>query len=591
MRDLNARVRSAFAGSMIDLDILEELSQHAESTYDALRAEGLSESDAIARIDQLIDGWRTNPGALQRVVRRTAVISPPATSRSFMSGAAADAIYGLRLLRSKPGYAAITILTIALGVGAVTTLFSVAYGVLLRPLPWGDTSGLVRLTEIRGGKQARVPGTMMNGTYLAWSDSPQTLSAIGYYSGESLGTLTGAGEPARIMVSRATPSTIRLLGVPAVRGRVFESNDGTARNDQPSSVLIAYPLWEQRFGLRDDIIGQSLVIDGIAHTIVGVMPRDFRFPSAETRVWVAWQVPPVDGPGGSKTGTIMRAIGRLTPGVTTAQAAAEGTARATAAPDAGPVALALFGAKNPIQIIVEDAKAAAVADVRPAIVVLLIAALLLFVTAIANVANLQLARVSARHRELTIRAALGAGTRRLARQLLIENGIIGVLGSAAGLLLTIALVAALPSLLPAGFPRADAIEVDARALLFTLLLSVITTVVCGVLPLLHARRLELARALNDSGAASAGGGRGRIATVRALIVASQVAVTCVLLVGGVLLGRSFAAQINADRGYEPRNLLTAGCHFRSVTAWSGRSRRSRISSRDSSSGPVSRTSR
>ena len=234
--------------------------------------------------------------------------------------------------------------------------------------------------------------------------------------------------------------------------------------------MISHGLWEQRFGLRDDIVGQPLVLDGTQHTIVGVMPREFRFPSAETRAWIAWRVPPVDNPGGTKTGTIMRAIGRLKPGVTAAQAAAEGTARAIAAPDAGPVAMSLFGAREPIQITATDAMEAAAADIRPAIVILLIASALLFATAIANVANMQLARATVRHRELTIRAALGAGTGRLARQLLIENAIVGLLGSVAGLALTMALHAALPSLLPAGFPRVDAIEIDGRVLLFTLLL-------------------------------------------------------------------------------------------------------------------------
>jgi putative ABC transport system permease protein len=561
MPDWRQRIEAAFANTGIDRDILEELAQHAESTYQSLRADGASAPDALAKIDRLIDGWRTDPAALRRIVKRGVAVTPPPASRAFASGAWADASYGLRLLRAKPGYAAVTILTIALGVGAATTLFSVAYGVLLRPLPWGNTERLVRLSETRGGREGRVPGTMMNGSYLAWADAPQTLEAIGYYSGENPATLTGAGEATRIPLSRATPSTFALLGVRPVRGRIFEATDGRSRNDQPSVVLISYGLWEQRLGLRDDIVGQPIVLDGTQHTIVGVMPREFRFPSAEARAWMAWQVPPVDNPGGMKTGTIMRAIGRLKPGVTTTQAAAEGTARAIAAPDAGPVAMALFGAREPIQITVTDAVAAAAADVRPAIVILLIASLLLFVTAIANVANMQLARATARQRELTIRAALGAGTARLARQLLIENAIVGVLGSIAGLAMTIALHAALPWLLPAGFPRVDAITVDGRVLMFTLALSAITTVVCGVLPLMHARRVEIARSLGDGSAGSAGSGRGRLATVRALIVASQVAVTCVLVIGSVLLARSFSAQIAADRGYEPSNLLTATIPF------------------------------
>lgn len=558
---MRKRVLAAFAGSSVDADVLEELAQHAEATYDALRADGASDTDALARIDQLIEGWRTDPLALRRVAKRATAVVPPSHSRSAVSGACADLIYGLRLLRAKPGYAAVTILTIALGVGAVTTLFSVAYGVLLRPLPWGNTERLVRLSESRGGREGRVPGTMMNGSYLAWAEAPQTLEAIGYFSNSNAVTLTGAGEAARVQLSRTTPSTLTLLGVAPVRGRLFESTDGRNRTNEPSVVLISHAMWEERFGLRDDVVGQPIVLDGLQHTIVGVMPRDFRFPSADTSVWMAWQAPPVDAPGGAKTGTIMRAIGRLKPGVTPAQAAAEGTARAIAAPDAGPVAMALFGAKEPIQISVRDAQEAAAADVRPAIVILLVAAGLLFLTAVANVANLQLARATIRHRELTIRAALGAATSRLAQQLLIENAIVGILGSAAGLALTMALHGALPSLLPAGFPRVDAITIDGRVLAFTLLLSAFSTVACGVLPLLHVRRLEIARSLGEGSLASAGAGRGRIAGVRALIVASQVAVTCVLVIGGVLLARSFTAQMAADRGYDPANLLTASIPF------------------------------
>ena len=174
---------------------------------------------------------------------------------------------------------------------------------------------------------------------------------------------------------------------------------------------------------------------------------------------------------------------------------------------------------------------------------------------------MQLARATARHRELTIRAALGAGTGRLARQLLIENALAATIGSALGLVVTIGLHAALPPVLPADFPRVDDITVDGRVLLVTLLLSAITSIVCGMLPLLHVRRLEIARALSESSLASAGAGRTRVASVRALIVASQVAVTCVLVIGAVLLARSFIAHMNADRGYDPNNLLTAAIPF------------------------------
>ena len=559
---MRERVRAAFVNVDVDPDVIDELAQHAESTYHALRADGVSEADAIARIDQLVEGWRANPDALHRrsknTARRAAVISPPATSRSFMSGAAADAIYGLRLLRSKPGSAAITILTIALGVGAATTLFSVAYGVLLRPLPWANAEGLIRVSETRGGKEGRLPGTILNSTYLAWADSPQTIQSIGAFR-ETPVTLTGLGDAVRVTASAVTPSMLRMLEVRPDRGRIFTNEEG--ERGKGRVAILSRGFWEQRFGGQDAAIGEAIVLDGTSYTIVGVMPRAFRFPSADVQLWIPWYVQPIDAPGGGKAGTIMRALARLKPGATPAQAAAEGTARAIAAPDAGPLSMALFGGKDPIQVHVRDAKEAAAAEVRPAILALLAAAALLFLTAIANVANMQLARATARHRELTIRAALGAATGRLARQLLIENGIAGLLGSIAGLALTIALHSVLPSSLPAGFPRVDAIEIDGRVLAFTLLLSLITSVVCGVLPLMHVRRLELAQSLSQASAGSAGAGRGRVSVVRALIVASQVAVTCVLVIGGVILARSFTAQISADRGYDPSNLLTATIPF------------------------------
>ena len=555
---MRERLRDALVNASLDPDVIEELAQHAEATYDALRADGASEAEAVARIDQLIDGWRNDPSSLHRVARRAAVVVQPSTARSFMSGAVADAIYGLRLLRSKPGYAAITMLTIALGVGAATTLFSVAYGVLLRPLPWANTDRLVRVMETRGGKEGRIPGTILNGTYLAWSESPKAIEAIGAFRDMQV-TLTGAGDASRITISAVTPSMLSILGVQPLRGRIFTAQEGGRGSG--TFAILSQGLWEQRFGAREDILGQPIVLDGMSCTIVGVLPRDFRFPNADVQAWMPWYIQPVDGPGGVKSGTIMRVLARLAPGVTPAQAAAEGTARAIAAPDAGPVGMALFGGRDPIRVNVQDAKAAAVADVRPAILTLLAAAALLFITAIANVANMQLARAAVRHRELTIRAALGAATGRLARQLLIENAIVGLLGSIAGLGLTLALHAALPSLLPAGFPRVDAITIDGRVLAFTLVLSVITTIACGVLPLLHVRRLELARSLADGSAASAGAGGSRLSIVRALIVASQVAVTCVLVIGGVILARSFSAQLAADRGYDPSNLLTAAIPF------------------------------
>jgi putative ABC transport system permease protein len=555
MRD---RIAAAFAGVLIDRDVLDELAQHAESTYEALRAEGATAVEANRRVDELIAGWRHDPSALNRVVTHAPAIVPPAPARSLMAGAVADLIYGLRLLRAQRGTAALTVLTIALGVGAVTTLFSVAHGVLLRPLSWASGDGLVRVIESRGGRQGRVPGTMMNGTYLAWAETPQTIEAIGGWTSGSV-TLTGVGDATRVTVTNVTPSLLHVLGAQPLRGRLFMPAD--AGNGNWRRAILSQAFWEQRFGASEDIVGQTIVLEGAPATVVGIMPRSFRFPTADTQMWLPFSVAEVDAPNGVKRGQIFSALARLKPGVSMAQAAAEANARASAAPDPGLVAISLFGAKEPVLMTLVDANEAATADVRPAIVILLIAAALLFVTAIANVANMQLARAIARRRELTIRAALGAGTARLSRQLLIENSVVGFAGAAGGVLLSAALHRVMPSLLPAGFPRADEIAIDGRVLAFGAILAVIATIAAGVLPVLQARRLDIACALSDGSLASAGAGRGRLAIVRLLIAGSQVAVTSLLVIGAVLLTRSFLARMSADRGYDSTNVLTASVPF------------------------------
>jgi putative ABC transport system permease protein len=466
-----------------------------------------------------------------------------------------DFVFGLRNLRTHRAYAALTIITIAIGIAVSTTLFSVANGVLLKPLPFAESERLVELTEFRGGRQARIPATILNGTYLAWREAPAALEEIGAW-GTNVVTVTGRGDATRVEVATMTPSLLAVLKVTPLLGRAFTEHEGEA--GQAPVAIVSHGYWQQQLGGTSGAIGQTVEINGTATAIVGVMPAAFAFPNRDIRIWLPRSIPTVDDGKGNKRGTIIRAWARLRPGVTAAQAAAEGTARANAATDAGPVAMALFGARGPIHVTAVPARDAVTADIRPAILIMLAAAVLLFATAVANVANLQAARATARHRELTIRSAIGASTLRLARQLLIENAILGMLGGLAGLLFAAGLHRALPFLVPSGFPRVDAIAVDAPVLLFALVLTVITSLACGVLPLLQLRRLDLVRALAEGGLASSGPGKGgRVALTRELIVASQVAVTCVLLVGATVLMRSYLAQAGADRGYDPSNVLTA----------------------------------
>jgi len=476
-------------------------------------------------------------------------------NRQANAGLIQDARHAARLLRREPGFTAVAILTMALGIGATTTLFSVAYGVLLKPLPWPHADRLVRVTETRAGRIGRVRGTVMNGTYVAWAEHPTTIDGLAGWTRRTQTMTIAGGEPRRVPIISITPSAFPLLDARPLLGRAFVEEEGA--RGAPGVALLSYGLWREQFGGRPEAVGEELRLDDQPYTIVGVMPREFAFPDRETRLWTAWIVPGVNGAPGVLTGVIFSAIARLRDGVTPAQAAAEATARARSAPDASQVALALFGAKEPIDIAVTSARDALTQDVKPAIVVLLVAVGLLLATATANVASLQLARAATRRHELAIRAAIGAGTARLTRQLLVESGILGLAGGVAGLTLAVALHRLLPAILPADFPRLDDVTVDWRMLLFAVVISLVTSVVCGLMPACGARRVDLGEALGDGGSQSRSSAGTRAARIRTLIMAGQVAVACLLLVGASLLGRSFIALMNADRGYDPSHLLTA----------------------------------
>jgi putative ABC transport system permease protein len=474
----------------------------------------------------------------------------------WLDDAQQDLRYGVRLLRRQPGFAAVAIVTMALGIAATTILFSVAYGVLLKPLPWSDADRLIRLTETREGRTGRVAGTVSNGTFLAWRDHPSTIEDLGGWLTQT-STLTGAGDPVRVPIKPTTPSVFRILRVHPLIGRLFDESEGGA-GDQPGAVILSYSLWRERFGGRPDIVGNILRLNDRSYTIVGVMPRDFAFPDAETRAWTAWSVPPIVGNNGALVGVIFRSIARLRTGATSEQAAAEATSRARTAPDMGLAARALFGAAGPIDVSAVPELEAITAEVKPAILVLLAAVALLLVTATANVASLQLARATVRRREMAVRAAIGAGQRRIVRQLLIENTIVGLCGGAAGLVLAAGLQRVLPWLLPDGFPRLEAVELDVRAMAFALVVSVLASVACGLLPAWHTRRVNLTETLSEDGVASISGAlRSPAARARALIMVGQMAIACVLLIGATLLTRSFFAMVRADRGYDPVNVLTA----------------------------------
>ena len=537
----------------IDEEIVDELAQHAEGCYQSARAEGATVAEAERRVDQQIAVWADDAELLKRRARRAPVLEAPPAGTSSLVGVMHDVRYGFRLLAKRPGATLVAMLTMALGIGATTVLFSVVWGVLFKPLPWPDAGRLIRITETREGSTRRLPDIMTNGTFLAWRENPETIEALGGF-GSGDATLTQSGEPERLSVAEVTPGTLAMVGGHPVAGSTFTDDPA-----QDHSVILSHGLWQERYGGAADAIGRTVQLDGQPYTIIGIMPRDFHFPDQETRAWIPMRVPPVMIPGhDGRSISIFSGIARLKPGVTPQQAADEATARARTAPDPGLTAMALFGSRGPVIVSAEPMLEAMTKDVRPALLVFLVAVGLLLATATANVASVQLARATTRRREIAIRSALGAGSGRLARQLLVENVLLGLMGGVVGIAAAYWLSRALPSVLPADFPRVDEVSLDPRVLGLSLAVSLVASIAFGALPALHARRLNLVESLTEDSLAPVGGGsRSKTARARTLIIAGQVAVASVLLIGASLLIRSFVALLNADRGYAVSNVLTA----------------------------------
>jgi putative ABC transport system permease protein len=558
--DWKAIVRSTFGSRPPDDDVVEELALHAAATYEAARADGADPQAGLAHVKEQLGRWALDPVLFARRPGRPPAVEPPAGTESPMWSVLQDARHAVRLMRRQPAHTLTVIGIMALGIAATAVLGSVIYGVLLKPLPWAGAPRLVRLYETRQGSTRRFGPLMTNVTYLPWSENMRTLDAMGAWTGQRV-TLTGAGEPVRLQATAVTPSLFPILGAAPMAGRLFVSDD--AAGERPTTAVLSYALWQQRFG-GGDAIGKTVTLDGDSYTVVGVMPASFMFPDRETRLWTAMRVKPMKDPGNPKATSIslFNALGRLGPGATPAQAASEGTAIGRGIPLEGTarmVAMAVFGSTGAVEVSAPPLLSDMVSKVRPAILVLFAAVLLLLATAAGNIASLQLARATGRRREMAIRTALGAGAGRLARQTLVENMLLGLLGGVTGLLLAWWLQRGLPSWLPPDFPRLDDVSLDVRVQLFAIAVALAAGFGFGLMPALQAARRDVRSALAEDALAPVGGSlRSRTARTRAAIMMAQVAIATVLLVGAALLGRSFVALLNVDIGYtNPSSTLLA----------------------------------
>jgi putative ABC transport system permease protein len=458
-----------------------------------------------------------------------------------------DIRYALTALRRNKGFTAAALVTLAIGIGGGTAVFSVLNGVLMRPLPYLHAERLVRISEEHAGAISPTPRRWLsNLTYDAWSRKSQTIEAFGAYSPRQF-ILGFPGESLRVEGAAVTPELLSLLAASPELGRPFAGGDNDAGADD--LVILSNRLWRERFGSDPKAIGQSLRIDGRPHTIVGIMPAWFYFPDRNALLWTPYVMPRVTplGPNGSGGVSIFYALGRLAPGVLPEQAAAEGTA---AARGVGPRPRAmdmLFGTGGPVTVRVRTLVDEMTSSVKPALLLLAVGVGLVLLIACANVANLILSRGVARQRELAVRAALGAGRGRIARQLLTEALVLCITGGVLGLALAWTLVRAMPLLAPANFPRLDDVRIDGGVILFAALASLAATLMTGLAPAFRSASFGLAESLHGGDGSSAGGFRSRRARrLRDGLLVAEAAFAVMLLICAILLARSFINLTHVD---------------------------------------------
>ena len=462
----------------------------------------------------------------------------------MIAGIYQDVRYAVRMLGKNPGFTAVVVLTLALGIGANAALFSVVNGVLLNPLPLPQPEQLVALNQRKPNVAA---GSISYPNFLDWQKENQTFSAMAI-SRESSFSLVGTGEAERVRGRRCSVNLFSVLGVAPALGRNFLPGE-----DAPGAapvVMISAELWQRRFGAAPDVAGKSLTVDDKSYTIVGVLPASFSiYRGADVYVPMGqWGNSGLQNRG---AGLGLRGIGRLKPGVTLAQAQADLDGVMVRLAEVYPETNRGNGAA------LIPLKELLIGDVRPILWMLLGAVGFVLLIACVNVSNLLLARATGRTREFAIRAALGAGQWRLLRQSLIESILLALAGGGLGLLVAVWGTRAALNVLPTGLPRADEVGLDARVLVFTAAISLLTGVLAGLAPALKTRHWRLSETLKESGR-GAGGGRHR---AQGVLVAVEVSLALVLLIGAGLMIRTLSALWDVDPGFRSDNVLTFGLSF------------------------------
>ncbi len=460
-----------------------------------------------------------------------------------------DIRYGIRMLLKAPSVSIVATIALALGIGANTAIFSVVNAVLLRPLPFANSAGLMMVweTDSTRGYQR---GSASYPNFVDWREQNHVFEHMASYHTNDF-IMTGRGESTRLQGAVVNADLFPLLGVAPVIGRGFLPDE-----DKPGEsgrvVLLSQELFQKRFSSDPNAVGQSMVLDGKNYTIVGVMPQAFQFPIQNDPVEL-WTTVALDREGkepitDERGAHYMNVISRLKPGVSKEQAQAEMTSISARLEQQYPDKDLHKSSR------VEPALEALVGDIRPALLILLGAVGCVLLIACANVANLLLARAMTRHKEMAIRSALGASRMRVVRQLLTESVLLSLAGGALGLVLAVWWSDLLVALGKQNIPRALQVGLDWRVLAFTLLVSVLTGVIFGLVPALHSSKTELTESLKEGGRGSGEGARRN--RIRGVLVVSELAIAVVLLVGAGLLIQSLWRLRQVSPGFESQNLLT-----------------------------------
>ncbi len=453
-----------------------------------------------------------------------------------------DLKYAIRQLAARPGFTAVAVLTLALGIGATTAIFSVADAVLLRPLPYPDAG---RLTVLWGSRGTQRPLPIPITDFVDWRARNHSFVDMGIVRTQSV-NLTGTDKPDRLIGSFVSASTLRLMGARMAAGRSFTEQETAIGTGQQVAVL-SYGAWQGRFGGAPNMVGRTVTLNGRPHVVIGVTAQEFQDAFGPVEVWLPITSAP--NPNWFQRGQPnVWAVALLKPDVTPADGQRDLSAIA-----------AQLAAEYPETNGGSDAyvmplRGFIVGNTRATLMIVLAFVGVVLLIACANVANLQLARGASRLREISVRAALGAGRRRLVRQLLTESLVLSILGGALGIALAYWTVGAIVAAAPGGLPTFGTVGINLRVLAFSTALTVFAGLLFGIAPALHGARVDLGAALTQR---SGDGGRGGRFDLRQTFVAIQMALCIVLLIGAGLLTRSLAALRQVDPGFDPDRLLTA----------------------------------